>query len=116
VKPLTDKQIIGGIRKKDHTVLTWVYQTQFSRVEKFVLKYGGHREDAEDIFQEALVSIFRSATKGKIEFEVGFPLIYFQYAEIYGGRYTVINILLQKRQLMTCLRFLIPRLKIRIRK
>lgn len=73
MKTYTDKQIIDGIRNKDNEVLTWVYKTNFNVVKRFVLYNQGNKQDAQDIFQEGLVAIYRGSLKGSLNLEFSFP-------------------------------------------
>ncbi len=60
----TDKLIIEGLRNKEHRVIEHVYKTWFSSIESLVLRNNGGTEDAEDVFQDALVVLYK-----KIVFE-----------------------------------------------
>ncbi len=59
MKKFTDKEIIDGIHKEDHKVLSFIYGEWYPMVERMVINHGGSEEDAKDIFQDALVIIYR---------------------------------------------------------
>jgi len=59
VKRLTDEEIITGLRKRDNRVLQFIYKNSFNTVKQLVLSNAGSESDAEDIFQEALIIIFK---------------------------------------------------------
>ena len=59
VKRLTDEEIIDGLRKRDNRVLQYIYKNSFNAVKQLVVHNAGSDSDAEDIFQEALIIIFK---------------------------------------------------------
>jgi RNA polymerase sigma factor (sigma-70 family) len=69
VKRLTDEEIIAGLRKRDNRVLQYIYKNSFIPVRQLILSNAGSENDAEDIFQEALIVIFK-----KIRDEAKFKL------------------------------------------
>jgi RNA polymerase sigma factor (sigma-70 family) len=69
VKRLTDDEILSGLRKRDNRVLQYIYKNSFNTVKQLILHNAGSDKDAEDIFQEALIIIFK-----KLKEEPGFEL------------------------------------------
>jgi RNA polymerase sigma factor (sigma-70 family) len=59
VKRLTDEEIIAGLRKRDNRVLQYIYKNSFNAVKQLVIHNAGSDSDAEDIFQETLIIIFK---------------------------------------------------------
>jgi len=59
VKRLSDEEIIAGLRKRDNRVLQYIYKNSFTPVKQLILHNAGSDSDAEDIFQEALIIIFK---------------------------------------------------------
>jgi len=59
VKRLTDVEILAGLRKRDNRVLQYIYKNSFNPIRQLVLHNAGSESDAEDIFQEALIVIFK---------------------------------------------------------
>jgi len=59
VKRLTDDEIIAGLRKRDNRVLQYIYKNSFNAVKQLVVHNAGSDSDAEDIFQETLIIIFK---------------------------------------------------------
>jgi RNA polymerase sigma factor (sigma-70 family) len=59
VKRLSDEEIIAGLRKRDNRVLQYIYKNTFNPVKQLILNNAGSENDAEDIFQEALIIIFK---------------------------------------------------------
>lgn len=59
MKRLTEVEIITGLRKRDNRVLQYIYKNSFNAVKQLVVHNAGSDSDAEDIFQEALIIIFK---------------------------------------------------------
>jgi len=59
VKRLTDEEIIAGLKKRDNRVLQYIYKNNFTPVKQLILHNAGSEKDAEDIFQEALIVVFK---------------------------------------------------------
>ncbi|HYW96557.1 MAG TPA: sigma-70 family RNA polymerase sigma factor [Bacteroidales bacterium] len=59
MKKFTDKEIIEGIRNEDHNVLSFVYSEWYPMIEKMVVNMGGRDDDAKDVFQDAMLIIYR---------------------------------------------------------
>jgi len=72
VKKLTLGQIIEGIRKRDNRLLTLVYKELFPVVRYYVLSNGGTSDDAKDVFQEAIIVIFKQISHNSFEIKTGF--------------------------------------------
>jgi DNA-directed RNA polymerase specialized sigma24 family protein len=59
---------IQGLISGNSDVLNLIYQNFEPRIKEYVTRKGGRSEDAQDIFQEALIIILQKAKK--IEFEL----------------------------------------------
>lgn len=59
VKRLSDVEIITGLRKRDNRVLQYIYKNSFNPIKQLIMSNAGSENDAEDIFQEALIIIFK---------------------------------------------------------
>ena len=59
MKRLSDEEIIAGLRKRDNRVLQYIYKNTYNPVKQLILNNAGSENDAEDIFQEALIIIFK---------------------------------------------------------
>jgi len=60
VKRFTDEEILTGLGKRDNRVLQYIYKNFFNSVRQLIENNSGSTGDAEDIFQEALIIIFKS--------------------------------------------------------
>ncbi|MBN1821690.1 MAG: sigma-70 family RNA polymerase sigma factor [Prolixibacteraceae bacterium] len=59
MKNFTDEQIHKGILRNDSLVLQFIYKQFFYKVSNFIRNNSGNDDDASDIFQEAIIVIFR---------------------------------------------------------
>jgi RNA polymerase sigma factor (sigma-70 family) len=59
VNKLGPAQIIIGIKQRDHKILTRIYKDFYPLVAGYIRKQGGSETDAKDIFQEALIVIYK---------------------------------------------------------
>lgn len=58
-------QIIESIKNNDEGVLKKLYQTNFPKIEAFILKNSGSKEHAKDIFQEAFLTVWKNVKTNK---------------------------------------------------
>jgi RNA polymerase sigma factor (sigma-70 family) len=56
----TTKKLLIGIRKRENDVLRFIYQEYFGLIKNYILSNGGKETDAGDIFQGAIVIIFKN--------------------------------------------------------
>jgi RNA polymerase sigma factor (sigma-70 family) len=54
----TDQEIIDGIKQQNSEVLLFVYHKNFRSVRHYIEKNNGSNQDAEDVFQDAMILIF----------------------------------------------------------
>lgn len=52
-------ELLNGIHRNDTIVLQYIYKTFYSKINFFVKKNSGDEDDANDIFQEAIIIIYR---------------------------------------------------------
>lgn len=72
MKPLTSEEILTGLRQKNDQILKWIYSETYPGVLKYILLNNGNEQDAEDVFQEALVLIYRKVMHDELELSSGF--------------------------------------------
>jgi RNA polymerase sigma factor (sigma-70 family) len=65
-------QYIQGLISGDSDVLNLIYQNFEPRIKEYIKRKGGYSEDAQDIFQEALVIILQKAKKSGFELSSSF--------------------------------------------
>ncbi|MBW6459878.1 MAG: sigma-70 family RNA polymerase sigma factor [Bacteroidales bacterium] len=68
----TQYGIIEGIRRKDKDVLRFVYKQYLPMVRYFVIKNKGTEEDAQDLFQEAMVAVYQRVRKRDLNLDCSF--------------------------------------------
>jgi len=66
------EEILQGIRQNDIKVLQYVYKTFYSYVKYFIISNSGNEDDAKDIFQEALVVIYRKLDENQLNISCTF--------------------------------------------
>lgn len=54
---LSDKLIIDGLKKSDNKIITYIYKNFKPNIVKYIIKEGGDKHDADDIFQLILIDI-----------------------------------------------------------
>ena len=87
--------IIDGIKRQDKDVLRYVYKKYFPMVRYFILRNHGSEEDAQDVFQEAVVAVFQRVRRRKLVLDCAFKTylvsvvrhIWLQYLERHKIRY-----------------------------
>ncbi len=73
-----DKNYVQGILCNDLTTVSEIYNKFFPKIKSYVLNKNGILEDAQDVFQEALIIIFRKARETNFELRSSF------YSFLYG--------------------------------
>lgn len=83
--------LLEGLLEQDPAVLEQIYDQCFPKLQRFITRRKGSREDAEDVFQEALASVYERAQEG-LELTSSFPSYLFAV-----GKFTWFR-MLQKRR------------------
>lgn len=73
-----DQQYITGIVNNDKKILEKVYREYLSKITTMVKRNSGSPDEAKDIFQEAIIIIFRRAKEADFELTQSF------YSYLYG--------------------------------
>lgn len=66
------EEILEGIRRNDFKVMQFIYKTFYTYVKYFIISNSGNEDDVKDIFQEALIIIFRKLTEECLEISCTF--------------------------------------------
>lgn len=67
-KPNRDQEIISAIKEgRDSVALNDLYKNTLPSIIKFISKNGGDRDEAKDIFQDAVVALFMTIKLGKFD-------------------------------------------------
>ena len=76
----SDEQIINGIKTRDNLVLTYLFDEYLEKIIKYVTRNKGTKQEAEDVFQDAIEIIFFQVRKNdfklKKTFDAYFTVIY----------------------------------------
>lgn len=68
----SDEEILGGLVKKDSRIIQFVLDEHFNTIRRFILRNNGTREDAEDVFQDALMVIYQKTRDNELNLECSF--------------------------------------------
>jgi RNA polymerase sigma factor (sigma-70 family) len=55
----SDKDIIEGIASHDSGTLTYIYDEIYPYIEAYVVHHGGTKDHARDVFQDAMLTIYK---------------------------------------------------------
>lgn len=78
-KNYSQEEIIAGIRENNSEVLKWLYQSQYPKVEQYVIANRGNLDHAKDIFQEAFVVVWKKLKTGDFVAQNGTAVAGFLY-------------------------------------
>ena len=79
----SEEELIDGIRRRDNRVLSYVYKNFYAAILNLVLTNSGNDEDAKDIFQEAIIVVFRNIRADKnFKLESGFQTYLYSIARL----------------------------------
>ena len=68
----TVNQILTGIKKHDNIVLSHIYSEFFKEIENYIIRNSGDKDDARDVFQEALIVIYRQLKEDDLKLNCSF--------------------------------------------
>jgi hypothetical protein len=59
----SDQDLLDGIKRRDNRTLEFIYQQCYPMIQDLVIRHSGNHEDAQDIFQDAMVIIYNKVKK-----------------------------------------------------
>ncbi|MEM7036458.1 MAG: sigma-70 family RNA polymerase sigma factor [Bacteroidota bacterium] len=62
-----DVALLEGIRDRDNVIMEQVYEDCFPGIRRFVFSQNGSLDDAHDLFQDALIVVFKKCRTGDFE-------------------------------------------------
>jgi RNA polymerase sigma factor (sigma-70 family) len=68
----SDEAIIEGLRLRSDYIIKYIYQELFPMILFLVTKNNGSEEDAEDIFQDSLIIVFRKIKANELDLTCSF--------------------------------------------
>jgi RNA polymerase sigma factor (sigma-70 family) len=71
-RPPNEEAIIKGIRNHNSSILQYVYDTQYPIIEGYIIHNQGSRDQAKDVFQEAMIVVYRRIKSGELELSCRF--------------------------------------------
>jgi len=72
LKRLTDLEIIQGIRDKDPKVMKFLYDKYYPLVNMNLSEHSATETEVEDVFQEAIILIYRKIKDGTFQLNTNF--------------------------------------------
>jgi RNA polymerase sigma factor (sigma-70 family) len=69
MKRYSDEQILKGILRHDSLILQHIYKQYYFKVNFFIKKNSGNEEDANDVFQEAIIIMYRKLKENDLNVE-----------------------------------------------
>ncbi|MGV8137591.1 MAG: RNA polymerase sigma factor [Mangrovibacterium sp.] len=72
MKSYTNEELFQGILKHDNLVLQYIYKNFFYKISLFIKKNNGDDEDSNDIFQEAIIIIYRKLKDNDLDLDCSF--------------------------------------------
>lgn len=67
-----DESIVEGMRLRDNDVIQYVYKSHYPTIKYFVKLNNGDEEDVKDIFQEAIIIIYKKANNNELKLDCSF--------------------------------------------
>lgn len=68
----SDGAIVEGLRLRSDLIIRYIYQELFPMIKYLVMSNNGNEEDAEDIFQDGLVIVFKKIRVRELELSSSF--------------------------------------------
>ena len=65
----SDEQILKGVLRHDNLILQYIYKQYYYKINYFVRKNQGSTDDASDVFQEAIIVIYRKLKENDLVFQ-----------------------------------------------
>lgn len=66
MREYSSAKILNGIKNHDKNVLIYIYESFYQQINYFININSGTDEDAQDIYQEALIIIYRKLNDGSL--------------------------------------------------
>lgn len=73
----TDEQILQGIKDHNAHILKYLYKEYFAFVRNFILKSKGGEDEAKDLFQEAIIIIYKKVRDNDFKLDKSFKNYFF---------------------------------------
>ncbi|RLD43936.1 MAG: hypothetical protein DRI89_03845 [Bacteroidetes bacterium] len=90
-REITSNKILKGIIENDHEVMEYIYEKYFESIKGFVVRHGGTRDDAWDIFQDGIIAIYEQLKNKELVLKNTFHTYFFTIC-----KYTWLKVLRDK--------------------
>lgn len=78
----TDQEIVDGIKRHDAAVLVFIYKRNFRSVKHYIENNSGNEKDAEDVFQDVLITLFDKIRNDTLNLHCSFHTYLFSVLKI----------------------------------
>ena len=72
MRTFSEDDIIKGIRNHNSEILNYVYDTYFPVIEGYIVHHNGGRDQAQDVFQEAMIVVFKKIKRNELQLSCKF--------------------------------------------
>jgi RNA polymerase sigma factor (sigma-70 family) len=72
VQEYTTNEISDGIKERNSVILDFIYEKFFYQIKAFIKKNSGSDEDAQDVYQDAILVIYQKLTKENLKIDCSF--------------------------------------------
>ena len=79
---ISDEAILEGIKLKSQFIVSYLYEEFFSGLLRFIIANSGSEEDAEDIFQEALIVVYQKTAHPDFELTSSFKNYFYGVSKV----------------------------------
>lgn len=69
MRDYTVDEILEGLQRHDKDVLTYIYKSFYQQIKYLIIRNSGTEEDAQDIYQEALIVLYRKKVEKNLEIQ-----------------------------------------------
>lgn len=80
MRNIPDEEIVSGLKENNESIIRYVYKTNLNVVRQMVRMNLGTDEEADDIFQEALMVVFRKINTEGFKLTSSFGTFFFSIA------------------------------------
>lgn len=68
----SNQDLLNGIQRNDTIVLQYIYKNFYSKINFFIKKNSGDDDDANDVFQEAIIIMYRKLKANELVLDCNF--------------------------------------------
>ena len=68
----SNQDLLNGIQRNDTIVLQYIYKNFYSKINFFIKKNSGDDDDANDVFQEAIIIMYRKLKANELVLDCSF--------------------------------------------